>query len=87
MDLVGVATPVGEDAVRIANLLARMPVAVTGQNSEAVWDHLAVVARAAKAMVADRQILAAALTWRGRGRLIGPLNGDILLRFGVSAWR
>jgi hypothetical protein len=87
VDVVGVAAPAGEDVGHIASLLARTPVVVAGQDSEAVWDHLAVVARTAKTLMAERQIIAVALTFRGRGRLIGPLNGDLLLRFGVSMWR
>lgn len=86
-ELIGVVTPAGADAGRFASLLATMPAAVPANDAEAAWDHLAVIARAAKTMLADRQIIAAALTFRGRGRLIGPLDGDVLLRFGVSAWR
>ena len=32
-------------------------------------------------------LIAAALTWRGRGRIVGPLRPDLLIRFGVSTWR
>lgn len=54
---------------------------------EVVWDVLGAGARVASALRAAGHLRGAVLTFRGRGRVIGPLEGDRLLRFGVSNWR
>jgi len=54
---------------------------------EVVWDALGNGARAASALRAAGHLKSAVLTFRGRGRMIGPVDGDRLLRFGVSNWR
>jgi len=56
-------------------------------SAEAVWDVLSGGARAAAALRSAGHLRAAVLTLRGRGRVIGALEGDRLLRFGVSTWR
>ena len=55
--------------------------------AEAVWDALAPGARAASALRSAGYLKSAVLTFRGRGRAIGPIEGDRLLRFGMSRWR
>lgn len=54
---------------------------------EAIWDALSASARQASALRDRRLLSAAALGFKGRGRTIGPVDGDRLLRFGVSEWR
>jgi hypothetical protein len=54
---------------------------------EVVWDALGDGARAASALRSAGLLKSAVLTFRGRGRAIGPVEGDRLLRFGVSSWR
>ena len=54
---------------------------------EAIWDALSASIRQASALRDRRLFSAAALGFRGRGRTIGPVDGDRLLRFGVSEWR
>ncbi|GAA6154780.1 hypothetical protein NBRC116588_02530 [Pyruvatibacter sp. HU-CL02332] len=54
---------------------------------EVVWDALGDGARAASALRSAGYLKSAVLTFRGRGRAIGPIDGDRLLRFGVSSWR
>lgn len=54
---------------------------------EIVWDALSASIRQATAL-RDRRLLAvAALGFKGRGRTLGAIDGDRLLRFGVSEWR
>ncbi|MBX3507788.1 MAG: hypothetical protein KF714_03315 [Parvibaculum sp.] len=54
---------------------------------ELIWDALSASVRQASALRDRRLLSAAALGFRGRGRTIGPVDGDRLLRFGVSEWR
>lgn len=54
---------------------------------EAIWDALSASVRQASSLRDRRLLSAAALGFRGRGRTIGPVDGDRLLRFGVSEWR
>ncbi len=56
-------------------------------SAEAVWDALGQGARVASALRAQGHLRGAAITLRGRGRIIGQIEGDRLLRFGVSSWR
>ena len=56
-------------------------------SAEVVWDVLGAGARVASALRSAGHLRGAVLTFRGRGRVIGPLEGDRLLRFGVSNWR
>ncbi len=87
LDAAGVVAPPGGDALAVAPALARMPLPALDDGPEVVWDRLAHAARRAQSLLRERRMLAAALTFRGRGRLIGPIAGDLLIRFGVSAWR
>lgn len=87
LDLAGVAVPPGGPAAAEAVALARMPVPTLEDGADAIWDRLGHAARRAQALVREGRLLAAALTFRGRGRLIGPVLGDLLIRFGVSNWR
>lgn len=54
---------------------------------EEIWDALSAGIRRANALLENRLLRAAALGLKGRGRTIGPIDGDRLLRFGVSEWR
>lgn len=54
---------------------------------EIVWQELSSSIRLATALRDKRLLRAAALGFKGRGRTIGPIDGDRLLRFGVSEWR
>ncbi|MBX3496439.1 MAG: hypothetical protein KF769_09375 [Parvibaculum sp.] len=54
---------------------------------EAVWQALSAGVRRASALREKRLLRAAALGLKGRGRTVGPVDGDRLLRFGVSEWR
>lgn len=87
LDAAAILTPLGAPAAAEASALARMPVPALEDGPDAVWDRLAHAARRAQTLIRDRRLIAAALTYRGRGRLLGPLSGDRLIRFGVSAWR
>lgn len=55
--------------------------------SEEVWQALSAGVRRASALREKRLLRAAALGLKGRGRTVGPVDGDRLLRFGVSEWR
>lgn len=52
-----------------------------------VWQALSASFRCAAAIRDKRLLRAAALGLKGRGRTIGPVDGNRLLRFGVSEWR
>lgn len=54
---------------------------------ELIWDTLSAAVRRASSLRDRRLLSAAALGFKGRGRTIGPVEGDRLLRFGVSEWR
>lgn len=54
---------------------------------EAVWEALSAAVRRANVLRERRLLRAAALGLKGRGRTVGPVDGDRLLRFGVSEWR
>lgn len=54
---------------------------------ELVWQVLSAATRRATAIREKRLMGAAALGLKGRGRTLGPVDGDRLLRFGVSEWR
>ncbi len=87
LDAAAVLTPLNAPAVTEAAALARLPVPALDDGPDAIWDRLAHATRRAQSLMREGRLLAAALTFRGRGRIIGPLNGNLLLRFGVSAWR
>lgn len=52
-----------------------------------IWDRLGEALRRARTLLAQTRIHAAAVALRGRGRIAGPVNPDLLIRFGVSAFR
>lgn len=54
---------------------------------EAVWDVLGFGAQVALRLREENHLIACAIGLRGRGRLIGPLSGERLIRFGVSKWQ
>lgn len=54
---------------------------------ELIWQALSASVRQATALRDKRLLRAAAFGFKGRGRTIGPVDGDRLLRFGVSEWR
>ncbi|MEQ9145495.1 MAG: hypothetical protein RLO08_14170 [Parvibaculaceae bacterium] len=56
-------------------------------DADAVWQVLSAAVRQATVLRDKRLLGAASLGVKGRGRTIGPVDGDRLLRFGVSEWR
>ena len=54
---------------------------------EDIWEVLSKGVKRATLLRDKRQCHAAAFALKGRGRIVGPLGGDRLLRFGVSEWR
>ncbi len=56
-------------------------------DGDAVWQVRSAAVRQATVLRDKRLLGAAALGVKGRGRTIGPVDGDRLLRFGVSEWR
>jgi len=54
---------------------------------EVVWEALSAAVRRANVLRERRLLRVAALGLKGRGRIVGPVDGDRLLRFGVSEWR
>jgi hypothetical protein len=54
---------------------------------EDIWEALSKGMKRANALREKRLLRAAAFALKGRGRTLGPIDGDRLLRFGVSEWR
>ncbi len=54
---------------------------------ERIWTALGQGVRIARDLQTRGVLIAAVLTLKGRGRIVGPLNGDRLFHFGVSEWR
>ena len=54
---------------------------------EDIWETLSKGVKRATLLRDKRQCHGAAFALKGRGRIVGPLGGDRLLRFGVSEWR
>jgi hypothetical protein len=52
-----------------------------------IWEALSKAMRRASAFREKRLLRAAAFALKGRGRTLGPIDGDRLVRFGVSEWR
>jgi hypothetical protein len=52
-----------------------------------IWEALSKGMRRAAALRERRLLRAAAFALKGRGRTLGPIDGDRLVRFGVSEWR
>jgi len=86
LDHAGVATEFGRDAARMARQLAALSV-ISEAGPEMAWDRLSAPVRRAQTLQREEGLLAAVLTYRGRGRVVGRLRRDMLMRFGVSAWR
>lgn len=87
-EAVGVVARSAALAQLCATAIERMVSRPDGELSpEVVWDALGDGARAASALRSAGYLKSAVLTFRGRGRAIGPVEGDRLLRFGVSSWR
>jgi hypothetical protein len=55
--------------------------------AEVIWDALSQGARIGQRLKSQKLIEAAVLTAKGRGRTMGALKPDPLIRFGVSDWR
>ena len=87
LDAAAVVAPWDQRVAALASGLAAMPLPALEEGPDAVWDRLGHAARRAQALLKEGRLTAAALTFRGRGRLIGGLRGDLLIRFGVSTWR
>ena len=89
-DIVSVVAPSAAAAATAAQAIGAAiatPGSVPPGDADAIWEALSRGARLAQQFRASRRIAAAAMTWKGRGRTVGPVNGDLLVRFGVSAWR
>jgi hypothetical protein len=54
---------------------------------EDIWETLSKGMKRAILLRDKRLFIAAAFAVKGRGRVVGPVGGDRLLRFGVSEWR
>ncbi|MEN6543397.1 hypothetical protein [Parvibaculum sp.] len=54
---------------------------------ETIWDVLSSGMKRASQLREKRLLRAAALALKGRGRTLGPVDGNRLVRFGVSEWR
>jgi hypothetical protein len=54
---------------------------------EEIWEALSKGMKRASALREKRLLRAAAFALKGRGRTLGPIDGDRLVRFGVSEWR
>lgn len=54
---------------------------------ETIWDALSGGMKRASLLREKRLLRVAALALKGRGRTLGPIDGNRLLRFGVSEWR
>lgn len=54
---------------------------------EAIRDGLAAGMKRARGLGEKRLLRVCVLALKGRGRTLGPVDGDRLLRFGVSEWR
>ena len=55
--------------------------------ADQIWEALSSGVRGALALRQARVVKAGVLTLKGRGRVIGPIDQNQLLRFGVSDWR
>ncbi len=89
-DIVSVVAPSAAAASTAAQAIGAAiapPGSAPPMDADAIWEALSRGARLAQQFRASRRIAAAAMTWKGRGRTAGPVNGDLLVRFGVSAWR
>ena len=56
-------------------------------DADQIWFLLSRGVKTLSMLQAGGLVRAGALSLRGRGRLVGPLSGDHMLRFGVSDWR
>jgi hypothetical protein len=56
-------------------------------SAEDIWDALTLGVKTMLPLREASMVRAGILALRGRGRLIGSIEGDRLLRFGVSDWR
>lgn len=54
---------------------------------EEIWDRLSEAVRRGRTLASQGRIHAAVISLRGRGRVVGPVNPDLLIQFGVSAFR
>lgn len=76
------------DRVAAMSWEGRKTVFQTGvMEPEAIWEALSAGVRRGSALREARLLRAAVIGLKGRGRTIGPVDGDKLLRFGVSEWR
>lgn len=76
------AVLVGE-AIRMRPEALKQPI----PPAEEIWDALSRGVRVLLPLREANMVRAGVLALRGRGRLIGPIAGDRILRFGVSDWR
>lgn len=55
--------------------------------NEEIWDRLSEAVRRGRTLASQGRIHAAVIALRGRGRIVGPVSPDLLIQFGVSAFR
>lgn len=80
--------PVPKDRLLASAWRNRPVIAAPGlMEPDMLWQILSAAVRQASVLRDRRLLRAAALGAKGRGRTIGPVDGDRLLRFGVSEWR
>lgn len=82
------ATEAALSAVLVADAVNMSPAARNKPipPAEDIWDALSQGVRTLLPLREANMVRAGILSLRGRGRLIGPIAGDRLLRFGVSDW-
>ena len=61
--------------------------AVGALAADEIWEGLSGGMRVAQRLKTAGILTAGVLTLKGRGRVVGPVEADRLLRFGVSEWR
>ncbi len=74
-------------AFKLADAMMREVETLSGLTPEPIWDALSSGVRIAASARSSDGIKAAAITLHGRGRLVGPILPDRLIRFGVSEWK
>ena len=75
-----------ENAVHICAELARSGEVEAFDEIDKISDYLSKTIRYIKNMINEKSVVAAVFAVRGRGRALGPIRPEALIRFGVSNW-
>lgn len=78
-----VSAHLGAEAIQLTESARKRPIPLPEEG----WDALSSGMKRLLPLRDARQIRAAVLAFRGRGRTVGTVATDRLLRFGVSEWR